>query len=38
LLDIKPYIPEFDVHPVELIGWVEKAKGKVHNKRSDDRF
>jgi len=38
LLDIKPYIPEFDVHPVERIGWVEKAKGKVQNKRSDDRF
>jgi tRNA-Thr(GGU) m(6)t(6)A37 methyltransferase TsaA len=38
LLDIKPYIPEFDVHPVERIGWVEKAKGKVQNKRSDNRF
>jgi tRNA (Thr-GGU) A37 N-methylase len=21
LLDIKPYIPEFDIHPVEKIGW-----------------
>ncbi len=21
LLDIKPYIPEFDVHPVEKLGW-----------------
>lgn len=38
LLDIKPYVPEFD-HPQEVrVGWLEKAKGEVKGKRSDDRF
>jgi len=23
LLDIKPYNPEFDVHPAERVGWYE---------------
>jgi tRNA-Thr(GGU) m(6)t(6)A37 methyltransferase TsaA len=38
LLDIKPYVPEFDQYPVEKIGWLEKAKERVVNKKSDDRF
>ena len=38
LLDIKPYVPEFDVHKAESIGWLHKAKGKIKNKKSDDRF
>ena len=38
LLDIKPYVPEFDHHPAERTGWLEQAKGKVLNKKSDDRF
>ncbi len=38
LLDIKPYVPEFDPLPVERVGWLERAKGKVQGKRSDDRF
>jgi tRNA-Thr(GGU) m(6)t(6)A37 methyltransferase TsaA len=38
LLDIKPYIPEFDQHPVERVGWLEQAKGRVRDRRSDDRF
>ncbi len=38
LLDIKPYVPEFDRPPVERVGWLERAKGKVRRKRSDDRF
>jgi len=38
LLDIKPYVPEFDQHPAERIGWLEQAKGMVRNKRSDERF
>ena len=38
LLDIKPYVPEFDHHPTTRVGWLEQAKGKVQNKRSDDRF
>ncbi|MCK4819012.1 tRNA (N6-threonylcarbamoyladenosine(37)-N6)-methyltransferase TrmO [bacterium] len=38
LLDIKPYVPEFDQYPADRIGWLEKVKDKVHNKKSDDRF
>jgi tRNA-Thr(GGU) m(6)t(6)A37 methyltransferase TsaA len=38
LLDIKPYVPEFDQHPAERIGWLEGAKGKVQSTHSDDRF
>ncbi len=38
LLDIKPYVPEFDPLPVERVGWLERAKGRVQSKRSDDRF
>jgi tRNA-Thr(GGU) m(6)t(6)A37 methyltransferase TsaA len=35
LLDIKPYVPEFDVRQVERIGWLE-AKSKLAEKTSDD--
>jgi tRNA-Thr(GGU) m(6)t(6)A37 methyltransferase TsaA len=38
LLDIKPYIPEFDEHPADRTGWLAKARGKVRDKRSDGRF
>ncbi len=38
LLDIKPYVPEFDHHEAERTGWLAAAKGKVKRKRSDDRF
>ena len=38
LLDIKPCVPEFDNPTVERIGWLEKAKGSVREKRSDARF
>lgn len=38
LLDIKPYVPEFDQPPADRVGWLEQAKGKVLGKRSDDRF
>ena len=31
-------VPEFDHHPTDRLGWLEQAKGKVQNKRSDDRF
>jgi tRNA (Thr-GGU) A37 N-methylase len=24
LVDIKPYVPDFDVHPASRIGWYEK--------------
>jgi len=38
LLDIKPYVPEFDHHQAERTGWLAKAKGQVRGKKSDDRF
>jgi tRNA-Thr(GGU) m(6)t(6)A37 methyltransferase TsaA len=38
LLDIKPYVPEFDHQENCRIGWLEKARGEVRNKRSDERF
>jgi tRNA (Thr-GGU) A37 N-methylase len=38
LLDIKPYVPEFDEHSADRAGWMEKAKGDVRQKRSDSRF
>ena len=38
VLDIKPYVPDFDQHPVDRVGWLEGAKGRVRGKRSDDRF
>ncbi|MDD5723738.1 MAG: tRNA (N6-threonylcarbamoyladenosine(37)-N6)-methyltransferase TrmO [Syntrophales bacterium] len=38
LLDIKPYVPEFDA-PVEVrTGWLEKTKKTVSSRKSDDRF
>jgi tRNA-Thr(GGU) m(6)t(6)A37 methyltransferase TsaA len=38
LLDIKPYVPEFDNHPADRVGWLEKAKGRVKSQKSDGRF
>ena len=38
LLDIKPYIPDFDVFEVEKTGWYEKHAGKVKQISSDKRF
>jgi tRNA-Thr(GGU) m(6)t(6)A37 methyltransferase TsaA len=38
LLDIKPYVPEFDHQQDCRIGWLEKARGMVKEKRSDERF
>jgi len=38
LLDIKPYVPEFDEHPADRVGWLAQARGMVLNKRSDARF
>ena len=38
LLDIKPYVPEFEnVHFVR-IGWLKQAKGQIRTRKSDDRF
>ena len=38
LLDIKPYIPEFEDTSKIRVGWLRKSKGKVRQKKSDGRF
>jgi tRNA-Thr(GGU) m(6)t(6)A37 methyltransferase TsaA len=38
LLDIKPYVPQFDLRKVGKIGWLEKEVNKVSFSRDDGRF
>ncbi len=38
LLDIKPYVPEFDQRTEVRTGWLEKATGRSLTARSDKRF
>ncbi len=38
LLDIKPFVPEFDAPGKVRAGWLEKAGKTVSKRRSDDRF
>ncbi|RLG40287.1 MAG: tRNA (N6-threonylcarbamoyladenosine(37)-N6)-methyltransferase TrmO [Thermoproteota archaeon] len=38
LLDIKPYVPEFDARNNVRIGWLEEKVHFVRKKRSDDGF
>jgi tRNA-Thr(GGU) m(6)t(6)A37 methyltransferase TsaA len=38
LLDIKPYVPEFDAQGNVRTGWLEKARQTVSIRKSDDRF
>ena len=38
LLDIKPYVPEFDHHAAERTGWLEQARGQVQAQKADGRF
>jgi tRNA-Thr(GGU) m(6)t(6)A37 methyltransferase TsaA len=38
LLDIKPFVPEFDIREAIKIGWLSQKVRKVHKMRSDDRF
>jgi tRNA-Thr(GGU) m(6)t(6)A37 methyltransferase TsaA len=38
LLDIKPYIPEFDPPEVERRGWLEENVGKLRSSIDDGRF
>ncbi len=38
LLDIKPYVPEFDRREDCKVGWLEKDVEKVTDKKSDRRF
>ena len=38
LLDVKPYVPEFDTREVEKIGWLEKNVRKLATTKDDGRF
>lgn len=38
LLDIKPYVPEFDAPKEARIGWMQKAIAALSTRKSDDRF
>jgi tRNA-Thr(GGU) m(6)t(6)A37 methyltransferase TsaA len=38
LLDIKPYVPEFENARAVRIGWLENAKGQIRTRKSDERF
>ena len=38
LLDIKPFVPEFDCPQEVRIGWIEDSRDDVSTKKSDDRF
>jgi tRNA-Thr(GGU) m(6)t(6)A37 methyltransferase TsaA len=38
LLDIKPYVPEFDRQVNIRTGWLEQTEGAVLAKKSDNRF
>jgi tRNA (adenine37-N6)-methyltransferase len=38
LLDIKPYVPAFDVRPAERSGWLEENIRKLPTARDDGRF
>jgi len=38
LLDIKPYVPEFDHQENCRIGWLEQVRGTAKARKSDDRF
>ncbi len=38
LLDIKPYVPEFDSQTDVRTGWLEQARKTVGARQSDDRF
>ena len=38
LLDIKPYVPEFDMREVESIGWLKDNLYKLSTSKDDGRF
>jgi tRNA-Thr(GGU) m(6)t(6)A37 methyltransferase TsaA len=38
VLDIKPYVPEFDAVAAERTGWLHAAALRVHHVRADARF
>jgi tRNA-Thr(GGU) m(6)t(6)A37 methyltransferase TsaA len=38
LLDIKPYVPKFDIRQVKRIGWLESKVYKLSQSKDDGRF
>jgi tRNA (Thr-GGU) A37 N-methylase len=38
LIDIKPYIPQFDCWQNATSGWMKASRPDVERRRSDDRF
>ncbi len=38
LMDIKPYIPAFDIHKSEKYGWIENRTKDLDKIKSDNRF
>lgn len=38
LIDIKPYVPKFDIKQVTAAGWLEKSQDAARSLTSDDRF
>ncbi|MDI6795001.1 MAG: tRNA (N6-threonylcarbamoyladenosine(37)-N6)-methyltransferase TrmO [bacterium] len=38
LLDIKPYVPKFDIREPERTGWLSKRAGKADKMKADGRF
>ncbi len=38
LLDIKPYVPEFDIRDAKKKGWLEKNVNKLPTSKDDGRF
>ena len=38
LLDLKPYVPEFDAQAEVKVGWLAKAGQRAKESKSDDRF
>jgi len=38
VIDIKPYVPDFDIWQTEGIGWFAGKSGNADHFRSDDRF
>jgi tRNA-Thr(GGU) m(6)t(6)A37 methyltransferase TsaA len=38
LLDLKPYVPDFDHRPGARVGWMENRLGKLGEARDDGRF
>jgi len=38
LLDVKPFVPQFDVPQVVRIGWLEKGLERLEQARADSRF